>query len=99
MVDFTYLPLFNIVSRYWSSHLQSPNALHILDPGQLPNWRLKSTSETQRYEATELKSVWQRNYRTTIIKNRAAENAKVMEEMEELAVYRYFVFHYFANFC
>jgi hypothetical protein len=70
-----------------------------LYPGQLPTWRLESTkpkttakTEAQTKRVKELANIRQHNFRTRIISNHDAENAKAMEEMEELAGYRYFGF-------
>jgi len=76
-----------------------------LYPGQLPTWRLESTKpktkakrEPQTKRVKELASIRQHNFRARIISNHDVENAKAMEEMEELASYRYFGFHGSANF-
>src|SRR5436190_12085259 len=77
----------------------------VLYPGQLPTWRLESIkpetqakSERQTKRAKELANIRLHNFRARIISNQDAENARAMEEMEELASYRYFGFHDSANF-
>ena len=61
-------------------------------PGQLPAWRLQSTKETKAKRVKELANIRLHNFRARIISNHDAENARAMEEMEELASYRYFGF-------
>ena|SRR5438046_1987380 len=79
--------------------------IRALYPGQLPTWRFESTKpetqakrERQTKRVKELANIRQRKFRARIISNHDAENAKAMEEMEELTGYRYFGFHDFANF-
>ena len=78
--------------------------IHALYPGQLPTWRFESTKpetqakrERQTKRVKELANIRQRKFRARIISNHDAENAKAMEEMEELASYRYLGFHSSAN--
>ena len=78
---------------------------HALYPGQLPTWHLESTKpktkakrEPQMKRVKELVNIRQHNFWARIISNHDTENAKAVEEMEDLTGYRYFGFYDFTNF-